>query len=38
MHFFVSFSFAINPNDKKLKLLPGTRGFFFAQDASDVAK
>lgn len=30
--------FAINPNDKKLKLLPGTRGFFFAQDASDVAK
>eukprot|EP00111_Clytia_hemisphaerica_P000002 TCONS_00000002-protein len=30
--------FAINPNDKKLRLLPGTRGFFFAQDASDVAK
>jgi len=30
--------FAINPHDKKLKLLRGTRGFFFAQDATDVAK
>merc|ERR1712072_212829 len=30
--------FRINPNDKHLKIKPRTRGFFFAQDANDVAK